>query len=158
MSSSSKALNTRDGRSRLVICACCCVLLDGRALNEVGAMLADEGLCRYVLGLFFICDPVVSAQRTLGHMPKPYDQLDTATKQAVDDLVQQINERNRADRERTVHPVVKPAGAPVYLVNELPESLPDAIPCPTVIVDRSIELPFDEMARPVIRLIEHYIA
>lgn len=133
------------------------VLLDGRALQEVGGMLADEGLCQYVLGLFFVCDPVVSAQRTLGRMPRPYDELDVAVKHDVDELVRQIKARNEADQRRTVQPVVPPEGAPTYLVSELPDSLPPAYPCPTVIVDRSIELPFDTMAWPVIRLIKHYI-
>lgn len=133
------------------------VLLDGRALEEVGAMLAREGLCEYVLGLFFVCDPIVSAQRTLGFMPKPYEELDAKTKEAVDELVKSIEERNKADSERAVQPVVPPAAARKYLVSELPDELSPAIPCPSVIVDRSIELPFDTMALPVIRLIERYL-
>lgn len=133
------------------------VLLDGRALTEVGGTLEREGLCNYVLGLFFVCDPVVSAQRTLGMMPRPYDELDESARQKVDELMEQIETRNRADRERTVHPVVPPAGAPRYLVSELPDTLPDTLPTPSVIVDRSIELPFETMALPVIRLIEHYL-
>ena len=133
------------------------VLLDGRALEEVGGMLADEGLCRYALGLFFICDPIVSAQRTLGLMPRPYEELEAPLKKEVDELVSQINARNNADQTRKVHPVVPPAGAPTYLVSELPDYLPAADPCPAVIIDRSIELPFDTMAQPVIRLIEHYL-
>ncbi len=133
------------------------VLLDGRALTETGAMLAGEGLCAYVLGLFFVCDPVVSAQRTLGLMPKLYEQLDDVTKRQVTELMGQIEARNRADREREVQPVVPPAGASRYLVSELPDELPPAEPCPSVIVDRSIELPFDTMALPVVRLIAHYL-
>lgn len=133
------------------------VLLDGRALQEVGGMLADEGLCQYVLGLFFVCDPIVSAQRTLGFMPRPYDQLEAALKREVDALVDQINARNTADQTRTVHPVVPPAGTPTYLVSELPEVLPDGDPCPMAIIDRSVELPFETMADPVIRLVEHYV-
>ena len=59
------------------------VLLDGRALEETGEMLEREGFCKYVLGLFFVCDPIVSAQRTLGRMPKPYDELDDDFKKKV---------------------------------------------------------------------------
>jgi cytidylate kinase len=133
------------------------VLLDGRALEEVGGMLADEGLCQYVLGLFFVCDPIISAQRTLGLMPRPYEELEAPLKREVDELVSQINARNLSDQTRAVHPVVPPAGAPTYLVSELPDRLPLAHPCPAVIVDRSIELPFDIMAQPVIRLVAHYL-
>lgn len=133
------------------------VLLDGRALEEVGGMLADEGLCEYALGLFFVCDPIVSAQRTLGLMPRPYEELEAPLKQEVDELVDQIKARNTADQTRAVHPVVPPAQAPTYLVSELPDVLPPAHPCPAVIVDRSIELPFATMAQPVIRLVEHYV-
>ena len=133
------------------------VLLDGRALEEVGAMLSGEELCEYVLGLFFVCDPIVSAQRTLGFMPKPYEELDVEMKQAVDELVRSIEARNKADGERAVQPVVPPVSAKKYLVSELPGELPFATPCPSVIVDRSIELPFDTMALPVIRLIERYL-
>ena len=133
------------------------VLLDGRALTEVGGALEREGLCDYVLGLFFMCDPVVSAQRTLGMMPRPYEELDDETRGRVDELMEQIETRNRADRERAVHPVVPPKGASTYLVNELPDALPDAEPCPSVIVDRSIELPFETMADPVNHLVARYI-
>lgn len=133
------------------------VLLDGRALAEVGAMLAQEGLCDYVLGMFFVCDPIVSARRVLKLMSRPYDELDDEAKQQVDELVRQIEVRNKSDRERAVQPVVPPAGAKRYLVNELPTELPPATPCPAVIIDRSIELPFETMAMPVIHLIGHYI-
>lgn len=133
------------------------VLLDGRALGEVGSRLADEGLCRYVLELFFVCDPEVSAQRTLGLMPRPIVELDEETRARVDEQIEQIRTRNAADRGRTVQPVVPPRDAPTYLVSELPERLPERSPCPAVIIDRSVELPFDTMALPVIRLIETYL-
>ena len=133
------------------------ILLDGRALTEVGDALECEGLCNHVLGLFFVCDPVVSAQRTLGLMPRPYLELDDETKKRVDELIEQIKTRNQADRERAIQPVVPPAGAPKYLVSELPAKLPETDSCPHVIIDRSIELPFDTMALPVIRLIKHYL-
>ncbi|MFZ1258660.1 MAG: (d)CMP kinase [Candidatus Saccharimonas sp.] len=134
------------------------VLLDGRALEETGSMLAREGLCTYVLGLFFVCDPVVSAQRTLGRMPVPYAELTGPFKHEVDNMIAQIETRNQADAERSVQPVVPPAYAARYMVNELPRELPPATPCPAAIVDRSIELPFDTMVLPVARLVARYIA
>lgn len=133
------------------------VLLDGRALGEVGGMLAHDGLCHYVLELFFVCDPIISAQRTLKLMDVPYDELDGAQRRSVDELVGQITARNRADHERAVQPVVVPADAPCYLVSELPDELPERTPCPAVVIDRSIELPYETMAMPVITLIRHYL-
>lgn len=134
------------------------VLLDGRALEEVGSILENEGLCDYVLGLFFVCDPVVSAQRTLGRMPEPYDTLDAAFKQQVDEIVQQINARNASDRERVVQPVVAPVGAPNYGVLEVPDVLPAGMLRPMAIIDRSVEVPFDQMVLPTAKLIAHYVS
>ena len=132
------------------------VLLDGRALGEVGEELARAGLCEHVLDLFFVCDPVVSAQRTLGMMPRPYAELNADERARVDDQVAQITARNHADRTRLVQPVVPPAGALTYSVGELPTILPLRYPCPAAIIDRSIELPRETMALPVIRLVETY--
>ncbi len=134
------------------------VLLDGRALEETGEMLQREGLCDYVLSLFFVCDPVVSAQRTLGWMPGAYNSLDDDKKQAVDQLVLQIQARNRADRERTVYPVKEPVNAQRYSVTNVPEVLPERLPRPAAIIDRSIEVPFDVMALPAAKMITHYLA
>ena len=133
------------------------VLLDGRALEETGAMLEREGLCSYVLGLFFVCDPVVSAQRTLGRMPKPYEELTGDFKEQVDKLVEQIKERNRADHERAVQPVVMPKGAPRYIVTEVPDEIEFYNERPMVVIDRSPEIPFDIMAVPTAKLVAHYI-
>jgi len=132
------------------------VLLDGRALEETGETLQREGLCDYVLGLFFVCDPVVSAQRTLGYMPKPYDELTAEVQAQVDELVKQITVRNNMDRERAVQPVVQPEGAPRFTVTDVPEMLPPHESRPMVIIDRSIEVPFDTMAMPTAKLIAHY--
>ena len=132
------------------------VLLDGRALGEVGSALAREGLCEFVLELFFVCDPVVSAQRSLGHMPIPYGELPRDLRAQVDELVTQITARNDADATRSVQPVVPPVGALEYLVSELPDQLPPRDPCPAAIVNRSVELPRDTMALPVARLVQHY--
>jgi cytidylate kinase len=133
------------------------VLLDGRALEETGEMLEREGLCKYVLGLFFVCDPIVSAQRTLGRMPKPYDELDDDFKKQVDEIVAQIEARNRADSQRAVQPVVMPKDAPRFLVTDVPDEVEDDNPRPMVVIDRSPEVPFDIMAVPTAKLIAHYI-
>lgn len=134
------------------------VLLDGRALEETGEMLANRGLCHYVLGLFFVCDPVVSAQRSLGYMPEPYDALSKEVKDQVDELVQQIEARNTADRERAVQPLVMPKNAPRFMVTEVPETVPPRSPRPMVVIDRSIEVPLDTMIVPTAKLIAHYVA
>jgi hypothetical protein len=120
-------------------------------------MLEHEGLCRYALELFFVCDPVISAQRSIGLMPRPYDELDAETRRQVDELVPQIIARNQADAERAVQPVVPPEGAPRYMVDKLPTELKLKHERPAVVIDRSIELPFETMADPVIRLIERYL-
>ncbi|MGB4767828.1 MAG: (d)CMP kinase [Candidatus Saccharimonas sp.] len=129
------------------------ILLDGRALEEVGEMLENEGYCEYALTLYFVCDPVVSAQRTLGHMPRPYEQLDDALKVQVDQLVAQIHARNESDKRRAVQPVVPPANTPTYPVVEVPVSLPSRLPRPAAIIDRSAELPLNIMVAPLARLI-----
>ena len=133
------------------------VLLDGRALEETGEMLASQKLCEYVMGLFFVCDPVVSAQRTLGHMPLPYSQLDDDFRSQVDEVVAQIEARNKSDRERPVQPVVEPDNAPTYSITEVPEVLPDRYTRPMVIIDRSIEVSMDTMALPIAKLIAKYV-
>lgn len=133
------------------------VLLDGRALEETGEMLEQYGLCEYVLGIFFVCDPVVSAQRTLGLVPGPLRELSKADKKAVREIVQQIEARNKADSIRAVQPVKKPVGAPKYLVNEVPEHLPRSNGRPMVIIDRSPELPLDVMALPTSRMIAQHL-
>ena len=125
------------------------VLLDGRALEETGDMLVSHGLCEFVLGLYFVCNPIVGARRTLGYAHAPYDELDSEQQAAVDLLVEQINERNDKDRVRAVQPVVPPAGAPVW---NLPDNAPAASPStarPMYVVDTSAEMPKDAMSLPV---------
>lgn len=90
------------------------VLLDGRALEEAGHMLESEGLCRFVMGLYFVCDPITGARRTLGYAATSYDDLEDADKKAVDELVAQIIARNEADRNRAVQPIARPSGAPLF--------------------------------------------
>lgn len=133
------------------------VLLDGRALEETGEMLVNRGLADYILGLFFVCDAVTSAQRSLGRMPVPYISLDPEFKLEVDRVVAQIEERNRADQNRAVQPVVRPQNAPIYQMTEIPDRLPARSPRPMAIIDRSIEVPMDTMALPIARLVANYL-
>lgn len=92
------------------------VLLDGRALEEAGIWLQDEQLCEFVMGLYFVCDPIVGARRTLGFAAKQYNELSSDEQALVDELVAQIDARNEADRNREVQPIVRPNNAPVFLL------------------------------------------
>lgn len=133
------------------------VLLDGRALEQVGTMLASEGLCEFILGLYFTCDPVVGARRTLGFAATPYNDLLDGERQAVDELVAQINARNKADRERTVQPVLPPRGAPRYYLPNAPLDISASVPM-TVIFDTSGELTKTQMTEPVEKLVAQAIS
>lgn len=128
------------------------VLLDGRALEETGQMLEREGLCDFVLGLYFVCNPVVGARRTLGFATSPYDDLSSGDKQAVDELVAQINERNRKDRERAVQPIIPPADAPLW---KLPAAAPETVVSrrPMYTIDTSAEITKVHMSHPVAKLV-----
>lgn len=130
------------------------VLLDGRALEEVGTVLENEGLCEFRLGLYFICDPVMGARRTLGFAATPYDQLSAEDQADVDALVAQIQQRNDADRQRTVQPLVRPT----VPVSHLPEIQP--IPSesrPMYLLDTSGEMTKEAMIAPVTALVEGYL-
>jgi len=127
------------------------VLLDGRALEETGKMLEHEGLCDFILGLYFLCDPMVGACRTLGFANKEYEELSPAEKNQVDLLVAEIEERNRKDRERAVQPIVPPAGAPTYRLPDAPVEFTASIR-PMVIFDTSAHLSKEAMGLPVARL------
>ncbi len=96
------------------------VLLDGRALEEVGQVLEHEDLCEFPIGLYFVCDPVVGAMRTLGYATRRYDELTSDERMEVDQLVLQINVRNTADREREVQPIIAPLDAPVFVLPDIP--------------------------------------
>jgi len=128
------------------------VLLDGRALEETASHLEDEQLCDFVLGLYFVCDPVVGSRRTLGFALQPYESLTEADKHSVDSLVEQIKERNHADQTRSVQPVVPPRGAETYALPALPITLATD-DRPMVIIDTSAELTRDAMALPVARMV-----
>lgn len=128
------------------------VLLDGRALEEVGAILEREGLCEFVLGLYFVCDPSMGARRTLGFADVPYEALGSADKNAVDELVGQIIARNQADYERAVHPVIPPVSAPTYHLPYAPVDL-SGNPRPMVIFDTSADMTKADMSLPVARAV-----
>lgn len=132
------------------------VLLDGRALEETGGMLEAEGLCKFVLGLYFVCDPRVGAMRTLGFATRDYEGLSAAQQRSVDQLVEQINERNRADRERPVQPIIPPAGAPRFLLPDIPKIEPAEMRFMATI-DTSAKQSKDAMTSPVIRLISAHL-
>lgn len=132
------------------------VLLDGRALEEIGSMLEEEGLCDFVMGLYFVCDPVVGARRTLGFADCSYDELTNEDRQSVDVLVEQIIERNAKDTNRQVHPIFRPKGAPVW-------HLPLDAPSPTTnrpmfTVDTSAEMNKKAMVLPVARAVAARLA
>lgn len=128
------------------------VLLDGRALEEAGQMLEDKGLCRFVIGLYFICDPTTGARRTLGHASKSYNELSDSEKTEVDTLVAQIIARNEADKNRAVQPIAPPKGAPVYKLPavEVSQSIEGRV---MATIDTSAEMTKQQMYEPVIRLI-----
>lgn len=128
------------------------VLLDGRALEETGTMLEQHKLCQFVLGLYFVCDPVVGARRTLKLADRPYDSLTDTERAEVDALVVQINARNRADQQREVQPVVPPKAAETYVLPAVPITLvTDSRPM--VIINTSGDLTREEMALPVARMV-----
>lgn len=132
------------------------VLLDGRALEEVGAMLENEGLCEFRLGLYFICDAVVGARRTLGYATRPYDELNAEEKASVDALVEQINTRNEADEKRPVQTLVRPAGVAVSRLPTIKEPT-NTTGRPMYLIDTSEELSKQEMSSPVIALVARYL-
>lgn len=121
------------------------VLLDGRALEETGAMLVGAGLCEHRLSYFFECDATVGALRTLGFAPRSYADLKEFEQIEVDTLVQQINVRNHADASRTVQPVVPPAGAVRW---DLPADAP-SVSVTRFVIDTSASMTKEAMCRPV---------
>ncbi len=133
------------------------VLLDGRALEEVGEQLERQGLCDFVLGLYFTCDSEVGARRTLGLAKTAYRDLSSADKQSVDELIEQIDQRNAKDRQRSVQPIIPPAKAPTWY---LPQTTPSIsqINRPMLVVDSSADINKQQMSHPVAGLVAHYLA
>lgn len=132
------------------------VLLDGRTLEQAGKILESEGLCDFVLGLYFICDPIVGARRTLGFAGTSYDELNEDEQQSVDELVLQINERNRKDKERSTQPIAPPVGAPTYILPTVTISETKSKRL-MAIVDSSAEISKDAMTSPVAKLVAKII-
>lgn len=129
------------------------VLLDGRALEETGAMLAAQGLCEHLLGLYFVCDAQMGALRTLGFAGKAYDNLVEFEQIEVDTLVRQIETRNAADYSRAVQPVIPPQNAPVW---QLPAAAPQDVSS-QCIVDTSASMSKLAMTRPVYEFIGSFL-
>ena len=128
------------------------VLLDGRALEETGLMLEAQKLCKFVMGLYFICDAVVGARRTLGYAATAYEQLTDEQRNDVDELVTQIAARNDADRNRTVQPIIRPLDAPVF---KLPDTNEFAVSEERYMatIDTSANMAKHEMAIPVAKMV-----
>lgn len=128
------------------------VLLDGRALEEAGIALENEQLCDFVMGLYFVCDPIVGARRTLGFATTEYEDLSANERSQVDELVAQINARNEADRNRAVQPIVRPEGAPVFVLPDTNE-FTSSIERYMATIDTSGRMTKDEMSRPVAQMV-----
>lgn len=133
------------------------VLIDGRTLEAVAREMQDEGLCEYRLGLYFVCDPVVGARRTLGFAARKYEDLSTAEQDEVNKLVTQINERNRLDKDRLVEKLAPPDGAETFILPTMPEAQKTA-DTPMYIVDTSADLTKEAMSLPVARVVAQLLA
>lgn len=129
------------------------VLVDGRSLENIAREMQNEGLCQYKLGLYFTCDAVMGARRTLGYATMQYGDLSSEQKAEVDDFVQQIHERNRRDFERSVERLVPPEDAPVYKLPRVPETVDAEGDVPMMIIDTSAELTKNDMSLPVAQLV-----
>ena len=94
----------------------------------------------------------MGAMRTLGFAKRTYEELRMAERRTVDQLVAQITERNRADRERPVQPIVPPLGAPVYVLPDIPQ-VTAAGSRFMATIDTSASLTKNDMTKPVIALV-----
>lgn len=133
------------------------VLLDGRALEEVGKMLESENLCDFIIGLYFVCDPIVGAMRTLGYAASQYNELNASQRAEVDGLVTQINARNDADRLRAVQPIVPPKDAPTFVLPEVSANHNGEARFMATI-DTSARLSKHQMAGPVVALVSSILS
>jgi len=133
------------------------VLLDGRALEETGKMLERQGLCEFVMGLYFICDPIVGAMRTLGFANRSFDELSSRQQKGVNELVEQIKARNKADAERAVQPIVPPKEAPTLVLPKVGRiTLGESRFMATV--DTSASMKKLEMSKPIATLAADVLA
>lgn len=124
------------------------VLVDGRALESVAREMCDEGLCDYRLGLYFVCEAEVGARRTLGLAAKPYNTLDEQERTDVDELIEQINSRNKRDHERKTEPLIPPQNAVTYRLPQVPLAERGKT-APMAIIDTSADLDKHEMSSPI---------
>ncbi len=131
------------------------VLIDGRALEEVGTMLESEGLCDYRMGFYFVCDPQMGARRTLGYANKDYDRLSDEQKSRVDALTAQIIERNHSDTNRAVHPIVPPKDALSFVLPRL-DYEPHYSSREMIIIDTSADITKEQMVQPIVKLFEKF--
>ncbi len=115
-----------------------------------------EGLCEYRLGLYFVCDGIVGARRTLGYAATPYDQLTDTQRDEVDVLVNQINVRNQRDFDRDVERLTRPV-APLLLIPDLAGAEAIDSTQPMAIIDTSAEVNKRDMALPVAKLVAQYV-
>jgi len=130
------------------------VLLDGRALEEVGQMLESKGLCDFALGLYFTCEPTIAARRTLGYASVAYADLTDTQRADVDQLVVEINARNDSDKNRNVHPVIPPVNGVRITLPELPVLEPPSTQERSMfIIDTSAEMTKNAMTAPVKSLV-----
>lgn len=129
------------------------VLLDGRAGKEVGQMLEDLKLCKFIAGLYFVCDPIIGAKRTLNYATIAHSDLNKIQRAEVDSLVQQIIARNLSDRNRVVQAVIPPDGAPIFILPYVGDLIKTNGPAMATI-DTSANMNKSEMTLPVVNLIE----
>lgn len=127
------------------------VLMDGRALDELANDAEARGLCRYVLGLYFVCDARTGALRTLGLSGMPDGQLTRSERDEVEAFTRQITVRNHADMTRTVQPLVRPVGAPIIRLPDVPAEMPAGTD--RAVVDTSADMTKQEMSESAMRLI-----
>lgn len=125
------------------------VLLDGRALEEVGKALESEGLCQFVAGLYFTCHPEVGARRTLGFAKLGYQDLAPADKLTVDQLMSQISERNQKDAQRQVQPIKPPLRASIWRLPEAAPTLSPIMQPAMLIVDTGADMTKRQMSLPI---------
>lgn len=127
------------------------VLVDGRTLEGIAREMDEEGLCTYALGLYFVCDASVGARRTLGYANRPYEALEKDEQRAVDELVTQINTRNRRDKERTTEPLLRPENVPTLYLPDI--GAPKLATGDVLVIDTSAEMSKHEMSQPVAELV-----
>ncbi len=132
------------------------VLIDGRALTDISREMDAEGLCEYRLGLYFVCDYVVGARRTLGYAAIPYDELTTEQRDEVDTLVAQIKVRNQRDFDRDVERLARP-DAPLLAVPDLEGIEMINSDQPMAVIDTSAEVNKTEMSLSVAQLVARYV-